>query len=199
MTVGPSYSAIAPLYIDLFGDIGATHPDDLAFIEGHLGGAAGPVLDAGCGPGHLTDHLHRMGVDAWGLDLVPEFVDHARAAHPRVPFRLGSLHALDVADHSLAGILAWFSLIHMPPAELAGALAGFHRALAPGGTLVVGFCDGPVLEPFAHKVTTAYRLPADEMAARLADAGFVETGRMQRPAEGTQRPIAALAATARHG
>jgi hypothetical protein len=72
--------------------------------------------------------------------------------------------------------------------------SGFRRALAPGGTLVVGFFDGPGIAPFDHKVTTAYYWPADEMSRRLARAGFTEIERLRRPEDGTHRAHAAIAA-----
>lgn len=192
-----SYAAVADLYIDLFGAVEKMHPDDLEFIGRHLaGGRRGPVLDLGCGPGHLTAHLRALGADATGIDLVPEFIAHARASHPDGDYRLGSLDALDAADHSVAGLLAFYSLIHLPPAGLHRVLTELHRVTSPGGTLVLGFFEGPEIEAFDHKVTTAYRYPVDEMSARLARAGFTETDRLQRPAEDGHRPHAILAAVA---
>ena len=190
-----AYAAVAEQYIELFAAADRGHPDDLAFIERHLSGRAGPVLDAGCGPGHLTGHLRSLGVDATGIDLVPEFVAHARARHPGAPFRLGSLTDLGVPDHSLAGILAWYSLIHLPPDALDGVLAGFRRALAHDGVLVIGFFDGDEVAAFDHKVVTAYRRPPDDLAARLARAGFTEVERLRRPGDDIHRPLAAMAAT----
>ncbi|GAA0471160.1 methyltransferase [Paractinoplanes deccanensis] len=193
--VRDAYASVAGLYIDLFGSSTQVHADDLALIERHLTIRPGRVLDLGCGPGHLTAHLRSRGVEAAGLDLVPEFVAHARSAHPDGDYRLGSMTDLDVEDGSVAGILSWFSTIHLPPPGLDGVLAEFRRALRPGGTLVLGFFEAAELAAFDHKVTTAYRWPVGEMSARLSRAGFTETERHSRPAEGTQRPIAALAAT----
>jgi SAM-dependent methyltransferase len=187
-----AYTAVADRYIDLFGRREQVHDDDLAFIGRHLAGRPGPVFDLGCGPGHLTGYLHSLGADVTGVDLVPEFIDHARAAHPGLRFRRGSMDDGSMGD--AAGILAWYSLIHRPPRELGDVFSGFRRALAPGGTLVVGFFDGPGIAPFDHKVTTAYYWPADEMSRRLARAGFTEIERLQRPEDGTHRAHAAIAA-----
>ncbi|XVU29934.1 methyltransferase domain-containing protein [Actinoplanes sp. CA-054009] len=190
--VRAAYGSMADLYIGLFGTREQSHPDDLDLIRRHLAVRPGRVLDVGCGPGHLTDYLRSLGTDAAGIDLVPSFIDHARAAFPGGDYRLGSLR--DLGADSLAGILAWFSLIHIPPAEIDDVLTGFRRAMAPGGVLVTGFFDGgDLLEPFDHKVTTAYRWPVDEFSARLRRAGFTEVERMRRPAERTQRPLAAIA------
>lgn len=194
--VRDAYGSMAARYIDLFGTSGQVHADDLAIIERHLSITRGRVLDLGCGPGHLTAHLRTLGVDAAGIDVVPEFVEHARATHPDGDYRLGSLAELDAEDHSIAGILAWYSLIHLPPPELDGVLAEFRRVLEPGGTLVAGFFAWDEAGPFDHKVTTAYRWPVDEFAARLARAGFSEVERRQRDDETTHRPLAAIAAVA---
>jgi ubiquinone/menaquinone biosynthesis C-methylase UbiE len=152
------------------------------------------VLDLGCGPGHITGYLRSLGVDAIGVDMVPEFIAHAKAAHPTGRYRLGSMRSLDVENHSIAGILVWYSLIHLPPQDLDGVLAEFRRVMVPAGTLVVGFFDGDELATFDHKVVTAYRWPVDELSERLTRAGFTKVERQRRPSDGTHRPYAAIAA-----
>jgi SAM-dependent methyltransferase len=115
-----------------------------------------------------------------GVDPVPEFIDHARRNHPGPQFRLGSMHEVDVPEHSVAGILAWYSTIHFPPAELDRALAAFHRLLAPTGVLVIGFFDSDdEVAEFDHKVITAFRWRVDVFAEHLAEAGFAEVERLQ--------------------
>ncbi|MEV6305174.1 class I SAM-dependent methyltransferase [Actinoplanes sp. NPDC051861] len=190
MNVRDAYSAVADLYISLFGTSEQVDPRDLAFIGRNL---SGRVLDLGCGPGHITGYLRSRGADATGIDQVPEFIAYARASHPDGDYRLGSMRNLDVEDGSADGILSWYSLIHLPPPELGSALAEFRRVLKPGATLVTGFFDGEAVEPFDHKVTTAWFWPVDEFSARLAEAGFTEVERDQRPFDGTHRPHAAIA------
>nr|WP_240897334.1 class I SAM-dependent methyltransferase [Kineococcus vitellinus] len=180
----------------MLGSLDTVHPDDLQLIERHLGHLSGPVLDLGCGPGHLSGFLHSSGCRVTGIDLVPEFIAHARRTYPDVPFEVGSLTDLARPEEPVSGVLTWYSLIHLRPGQLDGALIGIRRLLAPGGALVVGFFEGPVREPFEHRVTTAYRWPVDELADRLASAGFVEVERSQRPQEGERRPHAVLAARA---
>ena len=189
-----AYAGVADVYIDLFGSPERVDADDLAFIGRHLAGRPGKIFDLGCGPGQIAGYLHSLGADVTGVDLVPEFIDHARAAHPDVPFRVGSMDDVESAD----GILSWYSLIHRPPHELDDVLAGFRRALTPGGTLVVGFFDGTEPAPFDHAVTTAYRWPADRMAQELEAAGFeviethTRTGAASKP-----RPHGAILARRR--
>lgn len=192
--VRDAYASIAELYIELFGTSGQVDAADLAFIGRHLSIRPGSVLDVGCGPGHITGYLCSLGVDAFGIDMVPEFLAYARATHPTVGYQLGSLPGLDLRDGAVAGILSWYSLIHLPPQDLDGALAELRRVMAPGGTLVVGFFDADEFGAFDHKVVTAYRWPVDEFSERLARAGFTEVERERRPADGKLRPHAAIAA-----
>lgn len=195
-TVRTAYSAINELYIDLFGSPTDLAPDDTAFVLRHLADAEGPVLDLGCGPGHFTHVLHEAGLAATGIDLVPEFVAHARSRYPDVPFRVDSLRAVDAPTATIGGVLAWFSLIHFAPAELPDILAEFSRILAPCARLVIGFFDSTEhVEMFPHKVTSAYRWPVDDMSELLRSAGFTELERQQRPRVGEVRPHAMLAAS----
>lgn len=191
------YTEVSDVYIRMFGAVAHVHPDDLRFLDRHLGCCDGTVLDVGCGPGHLTKYLTDIGLKATGLDLVPAFIERARANGPEVEYAVGSMTELDLATGSLGGILAWYSLIHREPNTLPDILRTFRTALSDNGTLVVGFFDGEKVERFEHKVTTAYRWPVDEMSATLSTAGFVEVDRLRRPGTDQARPHAALALRAR--
>ncbi|MDP9102027.1 MAG: class I SAM-dependent methyltransferase [Actinomycetota bacterium] len=178
--VRDAYSCVSGQYIELFDEVDPNDPDAV-LIRKYLTGLPGPVLDLGCGPGQWTAHLHRLGVDVTGVDLVPEFVAHARVARPGPEFQLGSFIDIKATEHSLAGILAWYSLIHLPPAELGGALSQFRQLLTPAGMLVLGFFDSDDgLAAFDHKVVKAYRWPADALVEKLAEAGFTEVERVRR-------------------
>lgn len=193
-----AYSSVSEQYIESFdgGDLAAQN--EAAFIRRHLTGLSGPVLDLGCGPGHWTADLHALGADVTGVDVVAEFIAHARTAHPGPEFRLGSMTEVDAPEHSAAGILTWYSTIHLTPAVLGRALAEFHRLLAPSGILVAGFFDSDDdVAAFDHKVVTAYRRPVDVFAEQLEAAGFVEVQRLQNEfPDRPDRKYAALAARA---
>jgi SAM-dependent methyltransferase len=196
--VRAAYSRASAQYIDLFDGDWDAHEVDAAFIRRHLQQVPGPVLDLGCGPGSWTAYLHSLQVQTTGIDVVPEFVEHARAAHPGPEFRLGSMHDVDAPDECVAGILSWFSTIHTNPADLPAVLTEFRRLLAPAGMLVLGYFDSEdELESFDHAVVTAYRWPTAALVTRLAEAGFVEVERMQRQVvERPDRRYGAIAARA---
>lgn len=193
-----AYSSKAGQYIDLFDGDWDAHEVDAAFIRRRLHRTQGPVLDLGCGPGYWTAYLHRLGAQATGIDVVPEFIEHARTTHPGPEFRLGSMTDVDLPKHAAAGILSWFSTIHLRPADLSAALAQFRQLLALSGTLVLGFFDSDdEVTAFDHAVVTAYHWPAARLVEHLAEAGFAEVERMQR--QGADRPdrrYAAIAARA---
>jgi SAM-dependent methyltransferase len=196
--VRDAYSSKAQQYVALFDGDWQSHEDDRSLIRRHLTGLPGAVLDVGCGPGYWTAYLHSLGVDVTGIDMVPEFIAHARATHPGPDFRLGSMTELDAPAHSVAGVLAWYSTIHLPPAQLDLVLATFRRLLPVSGVLVAGFFDSDDdVAAFDHAVITAYRWPANVFAERLAKAGFTEVQRLrQQYAERPDRKYAAIAARA---
>ncbi|WP_017555984.1 class I SAM-dependent methyltransferase [Nocardiopsis baichengensis] len=179
-----AYDAVADLYADFARDALAPLPLDRAVIAAFadLVRGAGPVAELGCGPGAVTAHLRDLGLDAFGVDLSAALVAIARREYPDLRFDIGSMDALAVDDGALGGVLSWYSVIHLPPPEIPSYLAEFRRVLAPGGHLLLAFfeAEGGPVAAFDHKVATAYRWPADDLAAAAGAAGFTEVGRMLR-------------------
>jgi SAM-dependent methyltransferase len=182
-----AYDTVADSYAEELRDLLDASPWDRSVLAtfAELVGATGPVGDLGCGPGRLTGHLASLGLDVFGVDLSPGMVDAARRAHPGLRFEVGSLAALDLEDGSLAGALAWYSLIHTPPAELPPVVAELARVLAPGGRLLTGFQVGDerrhITHGYGHDVSlAAYRLPPDFVAELCAAAGLVVEARLVR-------------------
>lgn len=191
-----AYDAVAPTYAQMFRDSLRDSPLDRAMLGVfaevvRAGGDGGQVADLGCGPGHVTAHLDESGLSAFGVDTSPAMIELARQAHPRLRFDVGSMAALDIADGVLGGVLARWSIIHTPPQELPVVLAEFHRVLAPGGHLLVGFSatDGPShpTQVFDHTVAPAYRWWPDHLATMLRKSGLAEVARTVREPQPTDR------------
>ena len=150
----------------------------------------GPVADVGCGPGYVTGYLHDAGVDVFGIDLSPEMVAIARRDYPDSRFEVGTMTDLDLADDSVAGIVAFWSVIHVPDEAVPGVFAEFRRVLRPQGLLVVGFHVGDETEHSSEgytgrpiNVDTHNRRPST-MSGWLRDAGFaIESEQVLGPDE----------------
>ena len=178
-----SYDTVAASYAEQIPDVFAGLPHLRAtltwFAELVRAAGGGPVVDVGCGPGHVTAYLHELGVDAFGIDLSPAMVDRARRDHPGLRFEVGSMTDLELADASVAGVLAWWSLIHIPDDEIPLVFKHFRRVLRTDGLLLLGFHVGDVsrlkTEGYGGhpmKVYVHRRQPA-KVRAWLRDAGFV--------------------------
>ncbi|MFF4188955.1 class I SAM-dependent methyltransferase [Streptomyces sp. NPDC001691] len=179
-----AYDGVVELYASMFANQLETQPFArqmiATFAEFVRGTGNLRTADVGCGPGHLTAMLHGLGLDAFGLDLSPAMVAHARQAHPELRFDEARMEALPVEDGTLGGVLAHYSMIHTPPAELPALLAEQVRALAPGGVLLVSFFGTEGSEPvrFEHKVAPAYSWPTEQFADLLSGAGLVTLARL---------------------
>ena len=114
----------------------------------------------------------------------------ARRSYPGLRFGVGSMTALDLPDGHLGGIVAMYSIIHIPPDQLPRVFAEFHRVLAPGGHLLVAFQAGDerrhVTEAFGRRVCVdAYRLPPGYVAGLLSEAGLdLRAQLLREPHEG---------------
>lgn len=196
--MGRAYSERSTEYAERFGSMTAVHPSDRQLVDTWINWLGGPVIDAGCGPGHWTNYLVERGVDASGVDQSADFIAHARARYPGICFELGDIGAIDVRPRTCGGVLAWYSLIHHEPSSIRMPLAEFARVLRPGGGLLVGFFEGSEIERFDHAVLDAYKWPVPKLSRQLDEAGFdvIETharsGASDRP-----RPHGAIVAQRR--
>jgi SAM-dependent methyltransferase len=158
------------------------------FAEAVSDGGGGPVADVGCGPGYVTRHLHDLGVDAFGIDLSPEMIAIARHDHPDLGFEVGSMTDLPLADRSVGGVLAFWSVIHIPDAAVPGVFDEFWRVLRPGGPVLVGFHVGDEIQHSTTGYTgrpikvDSHRRRPEQVSRWLRDAGFtIEAELVMRP------------------
>jgi SAM-dependent methyltransferase len=184
-----SYDAVATAYAERFGDELDARPLDRGMLAGFAervrAAGAGPVADVGCGTGRVTAYLDGLGLPVFGIDLSPGMVEVARQSYPGLRFEVGSMLALDLPDASLGGLLAWYSVIHVPDEQVPEAFAEFCRVLAPGGLVLLGFQAGDeslhLAEALGHTVALDFRRRRPEwVAERLGQAGLEVRARLLR-------------------
>ncbi|MGD9705937.1 MAG: class I SAM-dependent methyltransferase [Acidimicrobiia bacterium] len=175
----PTYDEVAGAYHEHFGE-------RLVELAGVRRGDA--VLDVGCGRGAvLVPAARRVGRAgrAVGVDISPEMVRLARsrvdAAALDVELNVMDGEQLDVPEGSFTVVLCGFGIFFMP--DPTRAVAGFHRALAPDGTVALSTWGAEDEhwswedELFADVVVDrrAVQRPFDrvsDLEALLGDAGF---------------------------
>jgi uncharacterized protein YceH (UPF0502 family) len=180
--VRANYTAVA----DAYADVAMTELDDQPFevwlLERLVDLAdGGPMVDAGCGPGHVSFHLAAAGADVTGVDLTPAMVAEARRRFPELSFVEGDLTALPPppTGDGWAVALAWYSMVHLAASEIPPAVALLTAAVRPGGWVVVALHAGPDLrhlaEWFDRPVDLDFTLQDHEaVAAAFATAGLVD-------------------------
>lgn len=128
----------------------------------------GLVLEAGSGLSAVVITLRHMGYAIAGLDYAENALRASKAYDPALPLLAGDVHALPVADNSLAAYLSFGVLEHFEHG-MGPALAEAYRALRPGGALVLTI-------PYPNAV---HRLVAWRRRRRgdsaLADDAFYES------------------------
>jgi len=176
-----SYDTVAASYAEFTRTLLDQTPHERAalalFAEQVREAGGGPVADVGCGPGRITGYLHELGLDAFGIDLSPAMIELARRDYPGLRFEVGSMTELDLADGSVGGLIAWYSLIHIPDDELGAVLGHFRRVLRPGAPLLLAFHVGDEsqlrTQGYGHPVSVyVHRRQPAQLAEWLGDAGF---------------------------
>ena len=175
-----SYDRVAERYAEEFCGELERKPFDRELLDEFAASVradTGPVCDIGCGPGQIARYLHERGVNVRGLDLSREMVKQARRLNPSLSFERGDMRALDLPDALLAGIVAFYSIIHLKREEVPRALAEMARTLKPHGRLLLSFHGGEgelrrelwYDKPVSIEITL---FQPEEMAGYLAAAGF---------------------------
>lgn len=174
-----SYDAVAEEYVRRIADELRHKPLDRALLDRFAAATRerGPVCDMGCGPGHVARYLKEQGVNVVGYDLSPKMVEAARRLNPGITFHQADLTALAHADESWAGLVAFYSLIHIPRSEIVETLRGFRPVLQPDGRLLLAFHVGDETQHlddwWEQKVNVDFVFfQPGEMARDLAAAGF---------------------------
>ncbi|WP_137295238.1 DUF480 domain-containing protein [Nocardioides dongxiaopingii] len=198
--VRASYGAIAAPYAEALTDELAGLPFErwlLDRVAAHAG--TDPVVEVGCGPGHVTAYLADAGADATGIDLTPEMVEEARRRFPDGVYEVGDLRTLmrPLNGSGWAVVLGWYSLIHLAASELPGAVEALVRPIRDDGWLLLALHAGAEVRTnrswFDQEVDLdfVFHEPADVVAvlerAGLVDVEWYRRGPVTARGESTQR------------
>ena len=187
-----AHDALAELYADRLAHVLDRMPVDRAvlglfcdlILDSGVGTAVG---DIGCGPGRLAPYLAGRGLEPRGVDLSPEMIRVARRDHPGVPFDVADVRDLPFEDRSLAGVVCWYSLMYLPPAERPRAFRELARVLRPAGYFATAFKAGDnQLRRGGRTVGVEfdiYWLSPEQMQRQVADAGLRVVYWAGRPAD----------------
>jgi len=161
--IAKTYDAVSEEYAEIFSGEHEKKPMDMEifrrFSEEMINRK--PVWDLGCGPGHTAAYLKKLGVDTSGLDLSAEMVNIARKDHPDINFRTGNMLELDFGENSVAGIVAFYAIVHFTKEQVNTAFREVFRVLKPGGIFLLTFHIG---EETIH---------IDEFLGRKVDVDFM--------------------------
>lgn len=177
-----SYDRVADEYARQIYDELRHKPFDREQLDGLAAtvGSRGLICDLGCGPGQVARYLADRGAAVVGIDLSDGMLDQARRLNPDLTFRQGDMRDLaGVPDGAWAGIAAFYSVIHIPRAQVGATLRELRRVLQPGGWLLLAFHLG---DEVLH-LTTWWERPVS------ADFVFYESGEMTRELEGAAYTI----------
>jgi ubiquinone/menaquinone biosynthesis C-methylase UbiE len=171
-----AYEAVVDDYAATFGEDLAHLDLDRRVLDGMAErcAARGLVLDVGCGPAHLARYVAERGAGSVGIDFTPAMLGAARLRDPTLPLLAGDVRALPVRNNSVAGIVAFYVLQHVPRAQLVDVLHEMRRALMGDGLFAAAFHAGDGEFQVGAVTATSYRV--DELTASLEAASFtVET------------------------
>ena len=148
-----------------------------------------PVVDLGCGRGEFLEALRERGTSARGVEANANVVRECRekgldvAQGDLVDFLRAQ------AAGSLGGVFAAQVAEHLPPPVLSALLAEAHRALRPGGLLLLETVNPRsvtgLLEVFNRDLTHQRPLHPDTLRFLAAAAGFADVRvEMRTPVSG---------------
>lgn len=174
--VESTYAKIATEYAEQFFD-GTSDLPLVKLLTDRLSIAA-RVLDIGCGPGQFTKLLIQHGFVTEGIDTTEEMLVIARQKVLGARFVNMDMRRLKYPDQFFDGILAAYSIIHMPTDELPGVLAEMRRVMKKNGYALFivqqGDPDQILDEPLAagEKIFANF-FSIERLSSLLTDSGFV--------------------------
>lgn len=125
----------------------------MPFFKKHIQKSS-QVLDVGCGPGYSTNLLHDMGYKAFGTDISPEMIRHAKETYAHIPFQVADVAQMkEIKDETMDAVLA-INVLEWTETPIK-ALKELKRILKSDGYLCIGIL-GPTAGPRAYSYPRIY-------------------------------------------
>jgi SAM-dependent methyltransferase len=168
-----------PALYQLFSRVVGAESSRDTFVKTYVRPRAGDqILDVGCGPADILDHL--PGVNYFGFDISPSYIESAtRRYGDRGRFfceRVSEARAFLEREGRFDIVLAIGILHHLDRQEALDLFALARRALRPGGRLVtLDPCYAPGQSPVARYLASRDRgrfVRTEEAYRELAGAEF---------------------------
>jgi len=136
-----------------------------------------PVWDLGCGPGQTARYLKDLGIEISGLDLSEKILEQARTIHPDIPFRKGNILELEFGNDSIAGVVAFYAIVHFTEEQVKTAFREVFRVLQPGGIFLFTYHIGEdtirIEEFLGRRIDIDFMFfTTDFIHSCLSDCGF---------------------------
>ena len=178
-TIASSYDHVAQQYTETFFGELSRKPLDRQLLDAFAARLRhrGPVCDVGCGPGQVARYLKDRGMEVCGVDLSATMVQCATQRNPDIPFYQGDMRALACPPALFAGIVAFYSLIHLQRPEVLPTLQELYRVLHAHAPLLLALHGGTgevhTENWFGQGVSIdATLFTAEEMTGYVFEAGF---------------------------
>ncbi len=138
------YDTVAKEYAETFLDEHEKKPKDQEILYRFSQKVLNrqPVWDLGCGPGQTTKYLRNLGIQISGMDLSGKILEQARKIHPGIHFQRGNILDLLFETDSIAGIVAFYAIVHFTKEQVGMAFREVFRVLQPGGIFLFTFHIG---------------------------------------------------------
>jgi ubiquinone/menaquinone biosynthesis C-methylase UbiE len=183
-----SYDAVAAEYAQRISHELEHKPLDRELLRRFAGRvpSGGLIADLGCGPGHVAQYLADCGGHVLGIDLSREMLVQAHRLNPALALIQANLLDLPLAAEAVAGLVAYYALIHVPRTDMPAALRESWRVLQPDGQLLLSFHRGTEVVHLTEWWEKAVSLDfiffgTDELQNYLGAAGFAIEEVVERP------------------
>jgi SAM-dependent methyltransferase len=131
------------------------------------------VIDLGCGPGFpITEVLINEGLNVYGVDAAPTFVEAFRRNLPNTPVVCEAVEHSTFFNRTFDAVLAWGLMFLLPAEAQRRLIQRIAEILVPGGRVLFTACAEPAVWNDAMTGLESCSLGAEEYRRQLSAVGL---------------------------